>query len=415
MGRNTHGNHKLGHHTLGQKASLLVSAAVVAHTIWTSAAPSLTYPLYAAEWHLTTFTTTAIFAIYPIFVVMVLVVFGNISDFIGRRETMLAGLAASAMGTLIFALAPDVSWIFVGRAFMGIGVGLSAGPSAAAVVEFSAPEKAAQSGGITAAAQAVGMTLAALVGGALIQYAPFPTRLNFAVLFVVLLALFAATWRLPNHTASRPRSHWRPRVPSIPNGLFATFAAATAAVTASYVLGAMTLSLGAQIARDVVASTNALVNGGTIALFAIASAAATIPARKFTPSRVMLVGAAIAVSSSGLLTASAYTHSLALYAVAQAGSGMAYSLLLLGGLSLLTAHAPVTHRGATLSALFLVAYLAQAVVALLLGKVATSGSLALAVDIGVALVATLAVVTILLDLVRSRSIIGGTRRQSKTP
>jgi hypothetical protein len=68
-----------------------------------------------------------------------------------------------------------------------------------------------------------------------------------------------------------------------------------------------------------------------------------------------------------------------------------------------------------LSALFLVAYLAQAVVALLLGKVATSGSLALAVDIGVALVATLAVVTMLLDLVRSRSIIGGTRRQSKTP
>ncbi|WP_160003369.1 MFS transporter [Rhizobium sp. 18055] len=399
--------------TLGRQASLLVSAAVVAHTIWTSAAPALTYPLYAAEWHLTTFTTTAIFAIYPVFVVLVLVVFGNISDFIGRRETMLVGLSASAIGTLIFALAPDVGWIFVGRAFMGVGVGLSAGPSAAAVVEFSAPEKAAQSGGVTAAAQAAGMTLAALVGGALIQYAPFPTRLNFAVLFVVLLILFVATWRLPNYTASRPRNHWRPRVPSIPAGLLSTFAAATAAVTASYVLGAMTLSLGAQIARDVVASSNALVNGGTIALFAIASAAATIPARRLSPSPVMLVGAAIAVASSALLTASAYAHSLALYAVAQAGSGMAYSLLLLGGLSLLTARAPVTHRGATLSALFLVAYLAQAVVALLLGKVATSASLAAAVDIGVALVATLAVVTILLDRIRARSGVAGGGRVPK--
>ncbi|WP_168879153.1 MFS transporter [Rhizobium sp. P28RR-XV] len=385
----------------GRQASFLTAAAVVAHTIWTSAAPALTYPLYAQEWHLTTFTTTAIFAVYPVFVVLMLVVFGNVSDYIGRREAMLLGLAASLGGTLIFALAPDVDWIFIGRAFMGVGVGLSAGPSAAAVVEFSAPGRAAQAGSATAAAQAFGMIGAALVGGALIEYAPLPTRLNFAVLVVVLAVLMVATWMLPNHTASRPAGRWRPRVPAIPNGLFATFVTATAAVTASYVLGAMTLSLGAQVARDIVASQNALVNGGTIALFAISSAIATAPARGAKPSRVMLVGSAIAIVSSGLLALAAVLHSLVFYTVAQIGSGMAYSLLLLGGLSLINAAAPVTHRGATLSALFLVAYLAQAVVALLLGKIATWASLSSAVDLGVATVATLALVTLLLDAVRN--------------
>jgi hypothetical protein len=94
-------------------------------------------------------------------------------------------------------------------------------------------------------------------------------------------------------------------------------------------------------------------------------------------------------------------HSLVFYTVAQVGSGMAYSLLLLGGLSLINAAAPVTHRGATLSALFLVAYLAQAVVALLLGKIATWSGLSSAVDLGVAMVATLALVTLLLDAVRN--------------
>jgi MFS family permease len=78
--------------TLGKQASFWVATAVVAHTIWTSATPALTYPLYAAEWGLTTFATTAIFAIYPVFVVLTLVIFGNVSDFIGRRETMLLGL-----------------------------------------------------------------------------------------------------------------------------------------------------------------------------------------------------------------------------------------------------------------------------------------------------------------------------------
>lgn len=388
---------------LGRQASFLAAAAIVAHTIWTSAAPALSYPLYAQQWHLTTFTTTAIFAVYPVFVVLVLVLFGNLSDYIGRREAMVAGLTFSALGSLIFAVAPDVDWIFFGRAFMGVGVGLSAGPSAAAVVEFSPPHRVGQAGSVTAAAQGLGMVGAALIGGALIQYAPLPLRLNFAVLTVVLAALIVLTWFLPNHTASRAAGHWRPRLPAIPNGVFAVFVASTAAVTGSYVLGAMTLSLGAQVARDIVASSNALVNGGTIALFALASTLATIPARKLAASRVILSGGLAAIASSALLALAAVEHSLGLYMMAQAGAGIAYSWLLLGGLSLINAHLPITHRAATLSALFLVAYLAQAVVALSLGRIATVYGLSTAVDIGVGTITVLAAVTLLLDLVRQKT------------
>ena len=57
---------------LGRRASLYVSAGVVAHTLWTSAAPAMTYRLYAQEWHLSHTVTAEIFAIYPIVVVAVL-------------------------------------------------------------------------------------------------------------------------------------------------------------------------------------------------------------------------------------------------------------------------------------------------------------------------------------------------------
>ena len=96
-----------GRFVLGRRASLLVSAGVVSHTLWTSAAPALTYGLYAQEWHLTHTVTAGIFAIYPIGVVVMLVGFGGISDQIGRRATMLAGLFASLAGALLFAVAPD--------------------------------------------------------------------------------------------------------------------------------------------------------------------------------------------------------------------------------------------------------------------------------------------------------------------
>jgi len=97
----------------------------------------MSYPLYAAQWHLTPAVTTSIFAVYPLLVVTTLIMFGDISDYIGRRTAMLLGLAASLIGVLLFAAAPNVHWLFVGRACMGIGVGLSASPSAAALVEFS--------------------------------------------------------------------------------------------------------------------------------------------------------------------------------------------------------------------------------------------------------------------------------------
>ena len=45
---------------LGRRAGFWVMTAVVAHTLWTSAAPSMTYPLYASEWGLTHMATTAI-------------------------------------------------------------------------------------------------------------------------------------------------------------------------------------------------------------------------------------------------------------------------------------------------------------------------------------------------------------------
>jgi len=85
---------------LGQRASLLVSAGVVAHTLWTSAAPAMVCRLYAEEWHLSHTVTTGIFAIYPAVVVVVLIGFGDISDHIGRRATMLVGLSASLAGSL---------------------------------------------------------------------------------------------------------------------------------------------------------------------------------------------------------------------------------------------------------------------------------------------------------------------------
>jgi predicted MFS family arabinose efflux permease len=374
--------------------------------LWTSGAPTVTYPLYAAEWNLSASVTTAIFAVYPLVLVIVLLVFGNISDYIGRRAAILLGLTASLIGVLLFAIAPNVGWVFVGRAFMGIGVGLSLSPASAAMVEFSAAGKKAQASSLTTASTAVGLILATLVGGSLIEYAPLPTHLNFWVLSAVVAGVLLTAWFLPRHTAVEANGRWRPRPLSIPRGLRSTFAKSALAVTGAYGLGAIVLSLGADIGQELIGSDNSLVNGAVIAINAAAIAITAIAARKLRGTTDIAIGGATATIGMAIMVLSSVQHSLPLFIVSAVVTGVGYSLLFLGGLSVINADAPAHHRAGTLSGVYLFAYLFQGLIALSLGAVATASGLGFALDIGALIVAVLGIGSIVLAMVLPRGATG---------
>ncbi len=373
-----------GRFVLGRRASLLVSAGVVSHTLWTSAAPALTYGLYAEEWHLTHTMTAGIFAIYPIVVVVMLVSFGGVSDQIGRRATMLAGLFASLVGALLFAVAPDVWWVFAGRVLMGIGVGLAASPSTAAILEFTSPEHAKSAASVTMGAQAIGFVAALLLGGAFTEYGPWPTRLCFWVLALFLIVLLIGTWFLPRHTLGDAGGDWCSRMPSVPKHVRRAFAVSSTAMVAAYTFGVLVLSLGGQVEHDLIGSPNAFLNSAVLSLFPIVMGAIGIIARTLSPRTALIVGALVSGLGMVLLILAVNLRDLAIYLLATAAAGGAYSLLFVGGLQVISAVAPERNRGGILSALYLLGYLSMGALALVLGAIATARGLSLAVDLGAA-------------------------------
>ena len=50
-------------------------------------------------------------------------VYGGLSDCLGKRRLILAGIFIFSIGTAMATLAPDLSWLMAGRAIQGIGVG----------------------------------------------------------------------------------------------------------------------------------------------------------------------------------------------------------------------------------------------------------------------------------------------------
>jgi MFS family permease len=359
----------------GTRASFWTAGAVVALALWTSASPTMTYPLYQADWGVSTTAVTWIFAAYPIALIPVLVIFGDLSDHIGRRASMLLGLAADLVGVLLFALAGDIAWLLVGRAFMGLGVGLSISPASVAMVEFSAPGKEQRAGGVSTAVSALGIGLAMVVGGALTQYAPFPIHLNFYVLAATIAAVACLVARMPHHTPSETAERWRVRPIVIPRGGRTVFVAGAIAFASSFLLGAIVLPLGAKIAQQLAGSTNALVTGALLAVFAACVTLFALLARRIHVWLLVVLGAAGSLGAVWLFVLTGAVHSLGIFFLASAVAGAAYAFDFAGGLMVFSRYAAPHHRASMVSGGYLAGYAAQGIGAPALGAVVTAHGL----------------------------------------
>lgn len=390
--------------TLSTRGSFWTAASVAGLALWASGAPTVVYPLYAAEWHVAPAVTTAIFAIYPAVLVPVLIVFGNLSDVIGRRAVILIGLAALGLGSIAFGVAPDLTWVFIGRALMGVGVGLSLSPATAAMVEFGGADGPRRASSTTTAATATGLALATVVGGALVQYAPWPLHLSFWVLTALTAVVAAFAAGLPRHTRDEAAGPWHPRLPRMPQGERPSFVAGTLGISAAYAMGAIFLALGAQIARDLVGSDNVFVDGAIIALSAVVIGVVAVLTRSLRPRLAVTLGPLLATVGLGLLIVSGLAHSLPAFLASSVVAGAGYSLMFSGGLGLVTASAPVHERAAVISAAYVVGYLLQAAAALGLGALATSSGLQVALDVGAPIILVLAVAALVVaNLPRRRA------------
>lgn len=98
-------------------------------------------------------------------------VMGNLGDRYGRRPVLLVSLAAFAFDYLLMGFAPNVAWLFLGRAVAGVA-GAVYSPAMAYIADVSPPEKRAQSFGMVGAAFGVGFILGPAIGGLLGSLGP---------------------------------------------------------------------------------------------------------------------------------------------------------------------------------------------------------------------------------------------------
>lgn len=378
------------------KLSFWTAAAVIIVGNWGTAAPSVVYPQYAREWGLSPVVTTTVFSTYGVVLAIVLIFFGGISDAIGRRAAMVGGLAFLAAGALLLAFAPSVGWLYAARVAQGVGIGLSLGAASASLVDFNVNGHPGRPSSVNTLSNSIGLLIATVAGGAIVQYLPAPTRSPFWILFVLtVLVLIASLW-MPRHDAfdsdgSSSSRGWRPRPIGVPRGSRRIFLASAFIGFTGLGIGGILLSLGAQIAKDLIDTTNVFVQGLLLGISSLVLGVVAIVFARVAPKVASVVGGVAGAAALLLFIPASVAHAMPVFVASQVLGGVAIGFGLLGGVGFIHRYAPAHHRAKLISAFYLVCYLAQGSVSAFGGIVATRVGLANAILIFAPTVAVIAV------------------------
>jgi len=147
-------------------------------------------------------------------------VLGALSDRFGRRPVILISTFGLAIDFLVMALAPNVAWLFVGRAMSGL-TAASYSAAAAYLADTTPPDQRARRFGLFSAVYGAGIILGPAAGGLLagiIPRAPFFAAAGLAALGW-LYGLFILPESLPPEL--RARTPWRSANPVRALGILA--------------------------------------------------------------------------------------------------------------------------------------------------------------------------------------------------
>ena len=354
------------------------------------------YPIYAHDWNLPSVVVTAVFGTYPVALLIVLLFFGGLSDYIGRRRAMLIGVGLIAVSAIVFAVAPGVGFLFIARVLQGVGVGFALGAASAALVENNVSSNPRFASSLTTASTATGLTLVLLISGILAQLAPLPLVLSYLVLLVLAVVAIILIALTPEDRSVPRKTGFRPQPLRLPRGILRPFLAATLSVCVSYTVGAIFLSLGATMAAQLTHTSNLVIIGSTLALSSLCIGITAVLIQRIHAHLAIILGGVISIVGLGIMAATASTGSLGLLLAWCVVGGVGYSFAFTGGLALVNRTAPAEHRGATLSLVYLVGYVFQAVASIGAGALATAAGLSFAIALAAPIVGLVCVAAIVL-------------------
>ncbi|WP_030238642.1 MULTISPECIES: MFS transporter [unclassified Streptomyces] len=363
-------------------------------------APTPLYPLYGEEFGFTPFTVTVVFAVYALGVVLGLLVFGRLSDQVGRRPVLVAATLLSVVAAVVFLLTQSVAAMLVARVVSGFSAALVTGAATASLTERLGQHSRIKPATLALFANMGGLACGTLIAGILADLAPSPLRTPWVVMLV--LAAIGTLGVLVNGESSAHRSGFSLQVQPlhVPAEIRSDFLRSAMAAGAGFaVLGVLTAVTGLFLGTVLHESSHTLT--GLVVFIAFAcTALGQLLVRTLKPATALPASCLGLIVASGLIAAAMATSTLGPLLVGAAVNGLATGIAVGHGIGGITTRSAPQHRGASVSTFFAILYSMLAVPAIGVGVLIRETSLRPAGETFSAVVAALSL-GVLLSLVRT--------------
>ncbi len=316
--------------------------------------PTPLYPLYEQRYSFGPLLVTVIFAIYAFGVIGGLILFGNLSDRVGRKPVLLLGLVLSAASALLFLLAGSPTPIYVGRVVSGLSAGIFTGTATAYVIDLAPGGRRRLASFVAVFANLGGLGAGTLLSGLIGQWAPHPLQTPFAVDLGLVVIATAGLLLVPE-TVPRQTFSFRLQRLGVPAEVVSVFVRAALAGVAAFAVSAVFSSVAPEFLGVGLHRHSPALAGLLVFLLFLMSVSGQV----FVPrlSNALAAGCGLLVAGVALLAASLAADSLAALFASAAVCGLGQGVVVSAGLAAIAERAPAERRGETASSYFVVLYL----------------------------------------------------------
>lgn len=361
------------------------------------------YVLYQRKFGFSEITLTLIYSVYVVGNVVALLVFGQVSDQIGRRRVALPALALAGASAVLFLTADGTAWLFAGRLLIGLGVGVASGTGTAWLADQYGPRRRSTATLTAGMANSAGIALGPLVSGLLAGYGPAPLRLPFVAYLVGLAAVATAIVRTADPRSAQRRQLRDVRIHlrvGVPRDTIRAFTPPAVTGFVIFALGGLYFALIPSILSKDLHEHNVAVGGLIVFELGAITTAVMLFSRRLRSATAMTTGLLLLLPAVVLVTVAQAAESMPLLITAAALAGAAIAFGYRGSLQVVNEIAPDERRAEVVSTYYIACFVGNSVPVIGIGILATLGT---PLDASVAFASTVAALGIMALVWQGRS------------
>lgn len=320
--------------------------------------PTPLYPLYSNVFQLSPLMITVIYAVYAVGVIGGLLVFGQLSDRIGRRYVLIPGIILSIISAIVFLFASNVGLLLLGRVVSGLSAGLFTSTATTTIVNLAPDDKKNQASTIASSVNMLGLGFGPLLCGVLAQYLPYALHLVFIVDIVLLIPAFIGIWLMPEPIKDKQSFRIKVQKLSVPSNIRGTFIYAVIPVFVGFSMLGLFTAISPNFLGEILNIQNKAIIGLTVFLVFCASTVGQLLFKQKSDYSVLMLGSATLIVGVILVGISLLLSSYVLLLIGAIVSGLGQAFSFRAGLSTVNNVSPQDKQAEITSTFFTIAYIA---------------------------------------------------------